>query len=64
MQMHYMNYNTLIPLSIALENDIKQPNKMFEVVRFSQNILHILNLMSKVTELVVPVLRKIVLRLL
>lgn len=48
----------MIPLSIVLENDMKQPNKIFEVVRFSLNTLHILNLTPELPELVVPVLRK------
>lgn len=48
----------MIPLSIVLENDMKQPNKIFEVVQFSLNTLHILNLTPELPELVVPVLRK------
>lgn len=55
----------MIPSSIVLENDMKEPNKIFEVVYFSLRTLHILNLMSELLELVVPVLRKkVILRLL
>lgn len=32
----------MIPLSLVLENHMKQPTKIFEVVHFSLNTLHIL----------------------
>lgn len=47
-----------MPLSIVLENDMNQLSEIFEVVHFSLDTLHILNLRSELPELVVPVLRK------
>lgn len=47
-----------MPLSIVLENYMKQPNKIFEVIHFSLEYIIHAKLMSKLPELVVPVLRK------
>lgn len=47
-----------MPLSIVLENYIKQPNKIFEVTHFSLEYIIYAKSNFELPELVVPVLRK------
>lgn len=47
-----------MPLSIVLENYMKQPNKIFEVIHFSLEYIIYAKPNSELPELVVPVLRK------